>query len=84
VPADLLYFHAKRLPADIKRDVDNEQVEMAYQAFRKALKGSKTGSKSRSHAEPPVSAAASVQGPRRGSDAGGHFLPAIVFLPGFH
>jgi hypothetical protein len=45
VPADLLYFHAKRLPADIERDVDNEQVEMAYQAFRKALKGSKTGSK---------------------------------------
>ena len=43
VPADLLYFHAKRLPADIKRDVDNEQVEVAYQAFRKALKGSKTG-----------------------------------------
>jgi transcriptional regulator with XRE-family HTH domain len=41
VPADLLYFHAKRLPADIKRDVDNEQVEIAYQAFRKALKGSK-------------------------------------------
>ncbi len=45
VPADLLYFHAKRLPADIKRDVDNERVEMAYQAFRQALKGSKTGNK---------------------------------------
>ena len=45
VPADLLYFHAKRLPADITRDVDNEQVEVAYQAFRKALKGSKTSRK---------------------------------------
>ena len=45
VAADLLYFRAKRLPADIKRDVNNEQVEVAYQAFRKALKGSKTGSK---------------------------------------
>jgi transcriptional regulator with XRE-family HTH domain len=47
VPADLLYFHAKRLPGDIKRDVDNQQVEAAYQAFRKALKGSKPGNKNK-------------------------------------
>jgi len=43
----LLYFHAKRLPGDIKRDVDNQQVEAAYQAFRKALKGSKPGNKNK-------------------------------------
>jgi transcriptional regulator with XRE-family HTH domain len=34
VPADLLYFHAKRLPADIKRDVDNEQVEASRHVAR--------------------------------------------------
>ena len=45
MPADLLYFHAKRLPGDIKHNVDNQQVEAGYQAFRKALKGSKAGSK---------------------------------------
>ena len=36
-------FMRNACPADIRRDVDNEQVEMAYQAFRKALKGYKTG-----------------------------------------
>jgi transcriptional regulator with XRE-family HTH domain len=47
ISANVLFFHARRMPTDIKRDVDNQQVEAASQAFRKALKGSKTGNKKR-------------------------------------
>lgn len=45
IAADLLYFHANRMPTDIKGDVGHEQVEAAYQAFRKALKDAKSGKK---------------------------------------
>ncbi len=37
ISADVLYFHANRHPADVKADVDEERVESAYRAFRKAL-----------------------------------------------
>jgi transcriptional regulator with XRE-family HTH domain len=37
ISADVLYFHANRQPADVKSDVDQQQVEAAYRAFRKAL-----------------------------------------------
>jgi transcriptional regulator with XRE-family HTH domain len=33
ISADVLYFHANRLAADIKREVENEQVEAAFLAF---------------------------------------------------
>jgi transcriptional regulator with XRE-family HTH domain len=38
ISADVLYFYANRLHADIKREAGNESVQAAYQAFRKALK----------------------------------------------
>jgi hypothetical protein len=37
ISSDVLYFHANRHPADVKADVDEERVESAYRAFRKAL-----------------------------------------------
>ena len=37
ISADVLYFHAKRLPGDVERDADDNQVEEAYRAFRKVL-----------------------------------------------
>jgi transcriptional regulator with XRE-family HTH domain len=37
ISPDVLYFHANRHPADVKADVDEERVESAYRAFRKAL-----------------------------------------------
>ncbi len=45
VSADVLYFYANRLPADIKREADHPQVEAAYRAFRKALDSTKRGKK---------------------------------------
>jgi transcriptional regulator with XRE-family HTH domain len=39
ISADVLYFHANRQPADVKAEVDQAQVEAAYRAFRKALRG---------------------------------------------
>jgi transcriptional regulator with XRE-family HTH domain len=45
ISADVLYFHANRMPADIKREVENEEVEAAYQAFRKVLNGARSGKK---------------------------------------
>jgi len=47
ISPDVLYFYANRLPADIKRDAEHKSVQAAYQAFRKALKGSKTGNRRR-------------------------------------
>ncbi len=37
ISPDVLYFYAKRLPEDVERDADDNQVEAAYRAFRKAL-----------------------------------------------
>ena len=45
ISADVLYFYANRLPADIKREAGNESVQAAYQAFRKALKSKSTNKK---------------------------------------
>lgn len=42
ISADVLYFYANRLPADVKREAEHRDVEAAYQAFRKALGGKKT------------------------------------------
>jgi transcriptional regulator with XRE-family HTH domain len=41
ISADVLYYYANRLPADVKREADHEHVEAAYEAFRKALGGKK-------------------------------------------
>ena len=38
VSADALYFHANRQPPDVKTDADQERLEAAYRAFRKALR----------------------------------------------
>jgi transcriptional regulator with XRE-family HTH domain len=35
--ADVLYFYAKRVPADVRRDADDAEVEAAYRAFRKVI-----------------------------------------------
>ena len=43
ISPDVLYFHANRHPADVKADVDEERVESAYRAFRKALGVRPTG-----------------------------------------
>ena len=40
ISADVLYFYANRLPADVKREAEHREVEAAYEPFRKAL-GSK-------------------------------------------
>ena len=42
---DVLYFYAKRLPSDVAREAEDNQVEEAYQAFRKALDIGKKGRK---------------------------------------
>jgi transcriptional regulator with XRE-family HTH domain len=40
IPLDVLYFQAERLPPDIKRETaSEEQVQAAYKAFRRELKG---------------------------------------------
>jgi transcriptional regulator with XRE-family HTH domain len=43
ISAEVLFFHANRMPTEIEGDPDEEQVEAAYQAFRKALKDTKSG-----------------------------------------
>jgi transcriptional regulator with XRE-family HTH domain len=43
ISADVLYFHANRHPADVKGEVDQDRVEAAYRAFRKALGVRPTG-----------------------------------------
>ena len=35
--ADVLYFYAKRVPADVRRDAEDSEVEDAYRAFRRVL-----------------------------------------------
>lgn len=35
--SDVLYFYAKRVPADVRRDADDSEVEAAYRAFRKVI-----------------------------------------------
>jgi transcriptional regulator with XRE-family HTH domain len=42
ISADVLYFYANRLPADVKREAEHHDVEAAYQALRKALGGRKS------------------------------------------
>src|SRR2546426_4371803 len=37
VSPDVLYFHPNRQPPDVKTEADQERVEAAYRAFRKAL-----------------------------------------------
>jgi transcriptional regulator with XRE-family HTH domain len=37
VSADVLYFYAKRVPADVSREAADTEVEAAYQAFRRVL-----------------------------------------------
>lgn len=37
VSPDVLYFHANRHPPDVKAGADQERLEGAYRAFRKAL-----------------------------------------------
>ncbi len=34
-----------RMPTDVKEDIEHERVEAAWQAFRKAFKGGKSGKK---------------------------------------
>jgi len=43
ISADILFYHAGRMPSDVKGDLDHERVEAAYQAFRKAFKDAKSG-----------------------------------------
>jgi hypothetical protein len=35
--SDVLYFYARRLPPDIRRDATDTEVEAAYRAFRRVL-----------------------------------------------
>jgi transcriptional regulator with XRE-family HTH domain len=39
--SDVLYFYAKRVPADVRRDADDSEVEAAYRAFRQVIDGAK-------------------------------------------
>ncbi len=39
IPADLLYFYAKQLPADTPPSDDQEKIIEAFKAFRRALEG---------------------------------------------
>jgi len=34
---DVLYFYAKRVPADVRLDADDTEVEAAYRAFRQVI-----------------------------------------------
>ena len=45
ISADILFYHAGRMPTDVKDDIEHERVEAAWQAFRKAFKGEKPGKK---------------------------------------
>jgi len=40
--SDVLYFYAKRLPADLRRDAEDSEVEAAYSAFRRVIDEAKT------------------------------------------
>jgi transcriptional regulator with XRE-family HTH domain len=43
ISPEVLYFYANRMPTEIKGDLDDGQVEAAYEAFRRALKDTKCG-----------------------------------------
>jgi transcriptional regulator with XRE-family HTH domain len=45
ISADVLFFQASRIPSDVRGDIGHEQVEAAYEAFRKAFTGGKSGKK---------------------------------------
>ncbi len=45
ISADYLFYHAGRMPSELKGEVEHEEVEAAWQAFRKALTGGKSGKK---------------------------------------
>lgn len=45
ISAHVLFFHASRIPSDIKGDFEHERVEAAYEAFRKAFKSEQSGKK---------------------------------------
>ena len=39
IPVEVLYFHAARMPADLKRDdAPEERILAAYQAFRREIR----------------------------------------------
>jgi transcriptional regulator with XRE-family HTH domain len=38
ISADILYFHAGRLPPDISHQAENRRIELAFQTFRRTLK----------------------------------------------
>ena len=40
--SDVLYFYAKRVPADLRRDAEDSEVQAAYRAFRKVIDEAKT------------------------------------------
>jgi transcriptional regulator with XRE-family HTH domain len=35
--SDVLYFYAKRVPPDVRRDATDDEVEAAYGAFRRVI-----------------------------------------------
>src|SRR6266849_621875 len=37
ISPDVLYFHANRQPTNVKTEADQERLEAAYRAFRRAL-----------------------------------------------
>jgi hypothetical protein len=45
ISADVLYFYANLLPADVKREEEHHEVEAAYQAFRKGARSEEAGEK---------------------------------------
>jgi transcriptional regulator with XRE-family HTH domain len=45
IPADVLFFHASRVPPDMERDFDDRAVESAWEAFRKAFSPRTPGKK---------------------------------------
>ena len=47
VSPDLLYFYARRLPANVEGDLDEGSIEAAYRAFRKELRQASTTDRGR-------------------------------------
>jgi transcriptional regulator with XRE-family HTH domain len=49
VPVEVLYFHAERMPADLKQDeAPEERIVAAFQAFRREIRASSGKKKKRS------------------------------------
>src|SRR5277367_1903050 len=49
IPVEVLYFHAERMPADLKQDdASEERILAAYQAFRREIRASGRKKKKRS------------------------------------